>query len=101
MKFINQIKSITFSKPRFKTLALLICFCCMPQLAQAGNMNCGNYVISDSQRSGQFMGEIQSKCGAPHSKYGNTWIYMFPDGSVYRVYFNDSGELQSIRNEKR
>lgn len=70
-----------------------------PSAAQAGSMRCGGDIISDRQRGGQTQAGILYKCGEPYSRAGNTWLYVQPDGLVYRLRFDDKQELTTINVE--
>ena len=64
--------------------------------AMADDMECGTYVITDDDESGQSMSEVKDKCGEPNELKGDDWYYKKEDGTTYRLHFNDSGELESI-----
>lgn len=68
-------------------------------VAQAGSMRCGGDIISDGQRVAQTQTEIVYKCGEPYARNYSTWLYVQSDGSVYRLHFNDNGELDTIKLE--
>lgn len=68
--------------------------------ASAGSIRCGGGIIDDGDRRGISKMEIEKKCGAPYSKYGNSWIYSMPNGTVTRIRFKSNGEVSSITNER-
>lgn len=68
--------------------------------ASAGSIRCGGGIIDDGDRRGISKLEIEKKCGAPYSKYGNSWIYSMPNGTVTRIRFKSNGEVSSITNER-
>ena len=97
---LRLLQTIFLEAPmRFIVTVLLFVFAIIPQLASAGTMRCGTYTLSDAQRSGQTQAEVLYKCGQPYSKSGGTWLYVHPDGSVYRVRFGNNGELTRITRE--
>ena len=63
----------------------------------AASMQCGTQFINDDQRDGQSKDKILAMCGEPETKEGNTWYYKKPDGAMFRLHFNGSGELESIQ----
>ena len=44
------------------------------------------------------MTEVRGKCGEPYDTYRNQWLYVNGD-AVYRVYFNQKGEVRRIVSE--
>ena len=68
--------------------------------ASAGSIRCGGTIIDDGDRRGISKLEIEKKCGTPYSKYGNSWIYSMPNGTVTRIRFKSNGEVSSISNER-
>jgi hypothetical protein len=66
----------------------------------AGSIRCGGYILDDGNRDGISKLEVESRCGPPYSKYGSTWVYSLPNGTVTRIQFKDNGEVASINNEK-
>ena len=68
--------------------------------ASAGSIRCGGTIIDDGDRRGISKLEIEKKCGAPYSKYGNSWIYSMPNGTVTRIRFKTNGEVSSITSER-
>ena len=75
------------------TLTLLI----LTQSVHA-SMRCGTHVISEGKRKGHLPAEVQKKCGPPHSKAGNSWMYI-KGNSVYRLRFSENSGLVSIQRE--
>jgi len=68
--------------------------------AVAGTIRCGGSIIDDGDRRGISKQEVEKRCGPPYSKYGNSWIYSMPNGTVTRIRFKDNGEVTSITNER-
>ena len=68
--------------------------------ASAGTIRCGGGIIDDGDRRGISKQEVEKRCGPPYSKYGNSWIYSMPNGTVTRIRFKDNGEVTSITNER-
>ena len=68
--------------------------------ASAGSIRCGGSILDDGDRNGISKVEVESRCGPPYSKYGSTWLYSLPNGTVTRIQFKDNGEVASINNEK-
>lgn len=68
--------------------------------ATAGSIRCGGTIIDDGDRRGISKLEVEKKCGTPYSKYGNSWIYSMPNGTVTRIRFKSNGEVSSITNER-
>ena len=66
----------------------------------AGTIRCGGSLIDDGDRRGISKQEVEKRCGPPYSKYGNSWIYSLPNGTVTRIRFKDNGEVTSITNER-
>ena len=66
----------------------------------AGSIRCGGTIIDDGDRRGISKLEVEKKCGTPYSKYGNSWIYSMPNGTVTRIRFKSNGEVSSITNER-
>ena len=88
---------------RIKVIILMIACAGMVSFclnASAGSIRCGGAIIDDGSRSGVSKLEVQSKCGEPYSKYGNSWIYSMPNGTVTRIRFKTNGEVSSITNER-
>jgi hypothetical protein len=44
------------------------------------------------------MAEVEHRCGQPYDTYRDQWLYVKGD-AVYRVYFNQRGELRRIQKE--
>lgn len=65
----------------------------------AANMECSTHMISDEEVNGQTKSEIKKKCGQPDEIEGNNWYYKKESGAVYRLHFNDDGELESIQSQ--
>ncbi|WP_455207046.1 DUF2845 domain-containing protein [Kaarinaea lacus] len=68
--------------------------------ASAGTIRCGGGIIDDGDRRGISKQEVEKRCGQPYSKYGNSWIYSLPNGTVTRIRFKSNGEVSSITNER-
>jgi hypothetical protein len=68
--------------------------------ASAGTIRCGGSIIDDGDRRGISKQEVEKRCGPPYSKYGNSWLYSMPNGTVTRIRFKDNGEVTSITNER-
>ncbi|WP_455201671.1 hypothetical protein [Kaarinaea lacus] len=68
--------------------------------ASAGSIRCGGTIIDDGDRRGISKLEVEKKCGTPYSKYGSSWIYSMPNGTVTRIRFKSNGEVSSITNER-
>ncbi len=68
--------------------------------AMAGSIRCAGGFIDDGDRRGISKQEVEKRCGAPYSKWGNSWLYSLPNGTVTRIRFKDSGEVSSITNER-
>lgn len=68
--------------------------------AFASSMRCGGAIISAGGRPPPTQAEVRWRCGEPYSRTGNNWIYVQPNGTVYRVRFNDNGELRSVQTER-
>lgn len=66
----------------------------------AGTIRCGGSIIDDGDRRGISKQEVEKRCGPPYSKYGNSWLYSMPNGTVTRIRFKDNGEVTSITNER-
>lgn len=66
----------------------------------AGTIRCGGTIIDDGDRRGISKQEVEKRCGPPYSKWGNSWLYSMPNGTVTRVRFKDNGEVSSITNER-
>ena len=88
---------------RMKLIVLMIACAGMVSFslnASAGSIRCGGSIIDDGSRSGVSKVEVQAKCGQPYAKYGRTWIYSLPNGTVTRIQFKTNGEVASINNER-
>jgi hypothetical protein len=68
--------------------------------AFASSMRCGGAIISAGGRPAPTQAEVKWRCGEPYSRTGNNWIYVQPNGTVYRVRFNDNGEVRSVTTER-
>lgn len=79
-------------------LMALPLFVLASQLASAGSMTCGTHMIQDDQINGQSRSDIEEKCGAPESSYGND-LYYKKGNVTYRLHFNDGNQLESITEE--
>jgi hypothetical protein len=64
-------------------------------------MRCGGDLIEAGGEPAPSEAQVLAKCGEPSSRHGNNWYYKRPDGSTYRLHFNDNGELESIQEEVR
>lgn len=69
--------------------------------AQAAAMYCGVNLIEAGGEPAPTQAQVLAQCGEPSSREGDTWYYRRPDGSTYRLHFNDNGELESIEEEVR
>jgi len=92
------MKNQTLMKFYFLTIALFAALCSMA--ASAGSIRCGGSIIDDGSRDGVSKLEVEQRCGPPYSRYGSTWVYSLPNGTVTRIQFKDNGEVASITNEK-
>jgi len=80
---------------KYLSLILVPVFVLASQLASAGSMTCGTYMIQDEQNPGQTRAEVEEKCGPPESSSGDEMYYK-KDNVRYRLHFNDGNELESI-----
>lgn len=80
-----------------KIFALLLLFAFLSETVMA--MRCGSHIITAGEVNGITRGEVQSKCGAPYSTYGNTWVYI-KGNEVYRLKFSGS-TLEEIHQEMK
>ena len=67
----------------------------MSNLARAGEMSCGTYVILDDQTEPLTKQDVLDKCGEPDQKGDDRWEYS-EQGKI--LIFSDDGELETIED---
>ena len=100
---MSENKAITYRRLRLAAIGALLLLGLLAEAAVAStsnSMRCGTGLISAGGRPAPTQAEVKWRCGEPYSRTGNNWIYVRPNGTVYRVRFNDNGEVTSIRTER-
>ena len=89
MKYIYKIQRLIVLS---SSLVLII-------IESAWAMQCGTHLITANEDDPISRSDVESKCGSPDSKSGNTWIYI-KGNEEYRLIFDENG-LRDIFSEMK
>lgn len=97
---MSEHKTNTYQRLGLTVIVALLLMGLLAESAFAAGMRCGGQIITAGGRPPPTQAEVKWRCGEPYSRTGNNWIYVQPNGTVYRVRFNDNGEVRSIQTER-
>ncbi len=67
-------------------------------VALANEISCDGVYIQDDLDVPAMKGDVLAKCGQPESTDGQIWIYNMHNGVKKVLQFNDSDQLESIKD---